>query len=386
MVHHGRVWPAAGPATAVAIQSGRILASGSDEQLSGLISPNTRVVDAAGGLIMPGFNDAHVHFLNGARNLENLELSAETTIGAVLARIDDFAARHPGRDWLLGRGWFYAVFEGGMPDRALLDRIVPGRPVALEAYDSHTTWVNGAALARLGIDDATANPPRGEIQRDAAGHATGILKEAAMDLVDLALPARTIAQDLHSLAQAIGLAHQHGLTSVQEAGAGLEQFEIYQALADSGRPRIRIRLAQRMEPGLGMADWERRLALYEEVAFPRRADPWVSGGIVKAFADGVIESETAMMLEPYEGLRREPAGCSWPAGVGAGRARRGRPDRRCPWLAGPDSWHRRRGRAPCPRRLRIRAGPESASASGGIASSTSRPSIQATFRDFPGWA
>lgn len=302
MVHHGRVWPAAGPATAVAIQSGRILASGSDEQLSGLISPNTRVVDAAGGLIMPGFNDAHVHFLNGARNLENLELSAETTIGAVLARIDDFAARHPGRDWLLGRGWFYAVFEGGMPDRALLDRIVPGRPVALEAYDSHTTWVNGAALARLGIDDATANPPRGEIQRDAAGHATGILKEAAMDLVDLALPARTIAQDLHSLAQAIGLAHQHGLTSVQEAGAGLEQFEIYQALADSGRPRIRIRLAQRMEPGLGMADWERRLALYEEVAFPRRADPWVSGGIVKAFADGVIESETAMMLEPYEGL------------------------------------------------------------------------------------
>ncbi|MDQ6883100.1 MAG: amidohydrolase [Candidatus Dormibacteraeota bacterium] len=318
MVLGGRVWPAAGPATAIAVLGDRILATGSDAELRNLVGPTTTVVDAAGGLIMPGFNDAHVHFLDGARHLANLELSAETTADGVLRRIAEFASANPDRDWLLGRGWFYAVFDGGMPHRALLDRIVGDRPVALEAYDSHTTWVNSAALARLQIDDATPNPPRGEIQRDAVGRPTGILTEAAMDLVDRALPPRTFAQDLDSLSQAIQLAHRHGLTSVQEAGADLEQFEVYDALGASGSPRIRIRLGQRMEPGLSIADWERRLVQYEAEAFPRRGDAWISGGIVKGYADGVIESGTAAMLAPYEGMNPGENGAlgrpKWEAG------------------------------------------------------------------------
>jgi predicted amidohydrolase YtcJ len=251
---------------------------------------------------MPGFNDAHVHFLMGARNLHNLELSAETTVDGMLRRIAEFASSHPDRDWLLGRGWFYGVFPGGMPDRALLDAAVPDRPMAIEAYDSHTTWINSMALTRLGIIDDTPNPPRGEIRRDAAGRATGILVESAMELIDGVLPPRTVAQDVNSLAAAARLAFRHGLTSVQEAGAGRKQFKIYRALRASGHPMVRIRLGLRMEPGLTMTNWERRLADDDLTALPHRGDPWISAGIVKAFADGVIESGTAAMLAPYEGM------------------------------------------------------------------------------------
>jgi predicted amidohydrolase YtcJ len=189
-----------------------------------------------------------------------------------------------------------------MPHRDLLDRVVPDQPVAIEAYDGHTTWVNTAALGQLGITNDTANPPRGEIQRDAAGHATGILKEAAMELVDSALPPPTVVQDVESLVRAARLAHQHGLTSVQEAGAGPEQFRIYEALRAAGHPMVRIRLGLRIESGVPMADWERRLTEYEALTLPNHGDAWISAGIVKAFADGVIESGTAAMLAPYDGM------------------------------------------------------------------------------------
>src|SRR5439155_1013857 len=183
-VVNGRVWPGPPGRCGIAIAADRIVAVGTDDEIRGLAGPGTAMIDAAGGLIMPGFNDAHVHFLMGARNLRNLELSGETTVDGILKRVADFAQAHNDRDWLLGRGWFYAVFPGGMPHRELLDRVVPDRPMAIEAYDSHTTWVNSAALARLGITDDTADPPRGEIQRDGAGHPTGIVKAFADGVIE----------------------------------------------------------------------------------------------------------------------------------------------------------------------------------------------------------
>ena len=297
----------------MAILGDRILAVGTDQELGQMAGPRTVIVDAGGGSVLPGFNDAHVHFLNGARNLANLDLSAESTQEGVLRRIAEFAAAHPERGWLLGRGWFYAVFPGAMPTRELLDRVVPDRPVALEAYDSHTTWVNSPALERLQIDDTTPDPPRGEIQRDRTGHATGVLKEAAMELVERALPAPGLQQDLASLQDAFQLAFQCGLTSVQEAGAEPEQLAIYDAYHRSGRPALRIRLGMRMERGLSMDAWNRRLQDYTEAARPYREHPWISSGIVKAFADGVIESGTAAMLEPYAGMTRgEPGALGHP--------------------------------------------------------------------------
>jgi len=312
-IRNGRVWGAAGPATAIAMADDRILMAGSEEQVRLLSDRQTTVIDAAGGLIMPGFNDAHVHFLMGARNLRNLELSEETTVDGILRRIAEFARTNPDRDWLLGRGWFYSVFPGGLPDRALLDPVVSDRPVAIEAFDSHSTWVNTAALARLGIADETPNPPRGEIQRDAAGRATGILKESAMELVDPFLPSCTTEADAESLAAAASMAHRQGITSVQEAGASPKQFANYRLLRASGRPMVRVRLGQRMEPGLSMADWSERLDEFEALAFPHRDDPWISAGILKAFADGVVETGTAAMLTPYEGLTAgQPGALGYP--------------------------------------------------------------------------
>jgi predicted amidohydrolase YtcJ len=307
VILNGRVWGAA-PASALAISGDRIAGIGRDDEIRGLAGPQTTTLDAGGGSILPGFNDAHVHFLMGARHLANLELSQETSVDGILDRVAEFSQSHPERDWLLGRGWFYAVFEGGMPERGLLDRIVPERPVALEAYDSHTTWVNTAALRRLGITAATPDPPRGEIQRDRAGHATGILKESAMELVDRALPQRSTADDVACLQQAARLAHQQGLTSVQEAGAAIEEVAIYEQLRASGRPMVRIRLGQRLEPGQSMWDLERSLSEYEDAIRPHRDDPWISAGILKAFADGVIESGTAAMLAPYAGMKDGEAG------------------------------------------------------------------------------
>jgi predicted amidohydrolase YtcJ len=195
-----------------------------------------------------------------------------------------------------------------MPDRQLLDRAVPDRPAAFEAYDLHSTWVNSLGLSRLGITADTPDPPRGEIVRDREGRPTGIFTEAAMELVDRRLPQPTRAQDIDSLRRAMAIALSRGITAVQEAGTGIEEYQLYDALAETGRARLRVRLGQQMAPGISMAEWENRLTDWEPIAFARRTHPWVGGGIVKGFADGVVESETAMMLEPYEGKRMESPG------------------------------------------------------------------------------
>ena len=290
-------------ATAVAVEGDRILALGSDREVSDLAGAAARTIDAQGGLITPGLNDAHQHVRSGARRLLDLDLSAETSVEGIRRRIAEFARARPAREWISGRGWFYAVFPGGFPDRALLDELVPDRPAAFESYDMHTTWVNSAALARLRIGGDTAAPPGGEIVRDAQRRPTGILKETAMELVARAMPAPTWSEELDLLEQALRLAARHGLTSVQDAGVPPDEFAVYDALRERGRLLLRVRLAQRLEPGHSMAVLERRLRAWEEVAFPRRADPWLGGGILKVFLDGVVESRTAAMLAPYAGAR-----------------------------------------------------------------------------------
>lgn len=165
----------------------------------------------------------------------------------------------------------------------------------------HSYWVNSIALRRMGVDRATSDPPGGQIIRDERGEATGILKETAMELVRRALPPLSAAAELHLFEKAMLLAASHGLTSLQDACLPPGRFEMFSKLRAQGRPVLRVRLAQIMEPGQSMVQWERRLAEYEEAAFPRRADPWLRGGILKTFIDGVVESQTASMLDPYEG-------------------------------------------------------------------------------------
>jgi predicted amidohydrolase YtcJ len=269
---NGKVWRQPG-ATSVLVEGDRIAAVG-----AGFAAE--RVLDAAGAWILPAFNDAHVHFLMGSRSLGQLDLFGVTTQDEIERRVAEYARTHPG-DWVMGRGWFYSAFSGGMPTVELLDRLVPDRPAYLESFDAHTGWANSRALAAVGV--AT---------RD-------VLKEAVMlGFVD-AMPRPSKAEDLAALRAGMRLAAAQGIGSVQEAGDGQNQLELWSSLRDSGDLSLRVRLGFDLEPGIDVARYE---------ALRGEDDAWIRTGILKTFADGVVETETAAMLEPYEGSveRGEP--------------------------------------------------------------------------------
>ena len=290
---NGAVWqPGRARATAVAVGGELIEAVGTDEEIKSLVGTDTRVIDAAGGTIMPGFNDAHIHFLSGSRALGRLDLTGAETLVEIESRIRDFAATDTA-GWVIGRGWVYGAFPGGMPTLELLDRLVPGRPAFIEAYDGHTAWVNSRALA---------------LAHQAAGDPPGILKESAMEDFERHLPPSSTAQDLDALRTGLRLAASSGIASVQEASRGLDQLPLYTALEERGELTMRVRLAFDLSPGHTMQQLEKRLAVYEEVTRARTSKDWIEAGILKVFADGVIESKTASMLEPYDGMSAKDPG------------------------------------------------------------------------------
>ncbi len=297
-VVHGVVWPPAPePATAVAVSGERIFAVGTDEEIQAMVPAGARVIDAGGATVMPALNDAHVHFMMGSRSLADIDLAGADTQTEIERRIRDFVAASPEREWIVGRGWVYSAFPGGMPGIDTLDRLVSDRPAYLESYDAHTAWVNSRALAIAGLK-AT----------DGGGAPAGILKEAAMQGVRRHLPPRTPEMDREAVRSGMRLAASHGIASVQEAGHGLQQVELYRTLRERGELTMRIRLAFDMEPGLDTAEWKRRLDLYQEAANAVPSKDWIGTGILKAFADGVVESGTAAQLQPYAGMSHADPG------------------------------------------------------------------------------
>ncbi|HEY0830980.1 MAG TPA: amidohydrolase [Candidatus Dormibacteraeota bacterium] len=275
LITNGKVWSQPAAST-VLVEADRIMAVGADLE----IPRGARVIDADGASILPAFNDAHVHFLMASRALGQLDLFGVKTQAEIETRISEYT-RSQDSDWVLGRGWFYSAFPGGMPTVALLDQLVPDRPAYLESFDAHTGWANSRALAMAGAPDA------------------GVLKEEAMLVVTTRIPGRTQAQDLAALRAGMRVAASRGVGSVQEAGDGMGQLPLWLSLRDAGELTVRVRLAFDMTPGVPMEDWKRRLNEYAEAR--RDRDPWISTGILKAFADGVVESKTAALFEPYAG-------------------------------------------------------------------------------------
>jgi predicted amidohydrolase YtcJ len=221
--------------------------------------------------------------------LGELDLFGAETQSEVERRVAEYASRHHG-PWVVGRGWFYSAFAGGMPTLELLDTLIPDRPAYLESFDAHTGWANTKALTLSGIASK------------------GILKEAAMLGVTRHIPARSRVKDLEALRAGMRVAAAHGIGSVQEAGEGQDEVGLWNALHEADELTVRVRLAFDMTPGQDQATWKLRLDEFEELARPQRSNPWISTGILKAFADGVVESRTATLLEPYEGSegRGEP--------------------------------------------------------------------------------
>lgn len=288
-------------ARALAIQGSRIVAVGDEKQLAALRGPATRVIDLGGRMAMPGIIDSHSHFLDGSISLDQVSLDDVYTIPEMQKRVRAYAAAHPERAWLLGRGWVYDAFKpSGLPTKEILDEVVPDRPMVLECYDGHSVWPNSRALALAGIDKNTPDPQHagivvGAVVHDpATGEPTGVLKEEAVDLVRRVIPKPGREEKLRALRAGLREANRHGLTSALNASGSLEEMELYDELRRQGELTVRMTTSLMMEPQLDA----KTLAMYEE-GRRRFQDEWVRGGVIKAFMDGVIESHTAAMLEPY---------------------------------------------------------------------------------------
>lgn len=298
VVVNGAVYPGNGGAMAeaVAVAGDKVLLVGTNTEIQALKTARTQVIDARQGTVMAGFNDSHVHFLSGGQSLDRVNLFEAGDLAAVQAKIRVFAAAHPDRPWVLGRGWLYGSFPGGLPTRAQLDEAVADRPAMMTCYDGHTTWVNSRALALAGITKATPNPRNGVIVRDPkTGEATGALKEDAQDLVHKVLPALSREDKLEALRRAVKEAQRLGVTSVQEAGVEPEEFDLFVDLERRNELGVRVYAALSAPPGFS----EERARQYDEILKKHPDTARLKTGAVKLFADGVIEAHTAAMLEPY---------------------------------------------------------------------------------------
>lgn len=300
VVIHGRVYtenPKQPWAQAVAIHGAKIVAVGDDTAIEKMRGMGTKVINAGGKLVLPGFTDCHIHFLDGSLSLGRVNLEGAKDVSDIQKKLRDYATEHPGDDWMLGRGWNYAMFgPETLPHKKYLDEIFPNRPVFLEGYDGHTYWANSKALALAGIMRETPDPPNGIIVRDAqTGEATGALKEAAQGLVAKVIPKPTRAEKLLALHAGMKWANEHGITRVHSAGGDFEILDLFDEMRHRGDLSLRMYIAYFLNPPrLRPQD---RDAI--EAARKKFHDEWIDASAVKFMVDGVVESHTAAMLEPY---------------------------------------------------------------------------------------
>jgi predicted amidohydrolase YtcJ len=292
----GHIWTGdpEGPAdaTAIAVRGPRVLAIGSDLEIARHSGVGTLATDLKGHWVFPGFNDAHLHFLV----LDSLDLAGIDSLDVLKKTIADYASAHPEKAWIEGRGWSAATFPGGAPDRRLLDALVPERPAFLGDRDGHTGWCNSRALALAGIARATPNPPYGIVVRDATGEPTGLLKEAARDLVEILIPPPNPEERYQALKRGLDRAASYGLTSVQNASFNRENLRTYERVLDEGGMKVRFLFALPFVKDLP----EEELARYNQLR-EKYTGPLVKFAAVKGMLDGVVDMKTAAMFEPYVG-------------------------------------------------------------------------------------
>jgi hypothetical protein len=307
----GHVWTAESerPWTeAIAIRDGRILYVGDAAGAARHRGPKTQSVALGGRLVVPGFDDAHIHLISGALSLERVDLIEDQTLAAVQARVRAFAAAHPGSPWVLGRGWLYGSFPGSLPTKQQLDVAVSDRPAYMECYDGHSGWANSKALALAGITKDSKDPVGGAIVRDpATGEPTGALKEAATALVESKIPLPGAEERYQLFLRALRLLNSQGITSVQDAGYTPAQLDADLPLMEralrEGKLTVRVTVSVQMSPRDVDAPVARAVALAKV-----HRGPLLRFGAVKGFVDGVIEAHTAAMLEPYSDDPSQGAG------------------------------------------------------------------------------
>ncbi|MDN5764086.1 MAG: amidohydrolase family protein [Microlunatus sp.] len=294
----------------IAVADGLIVAVGADCDADGLVGSATTVVDLAGGALLPGFADGHMHPLLGGIGLLGADVRFATTIEDMLAAVAAWAQSHPDAEWVVGDAFDPTLAAEGRFDARWLDRVVPNRPVALRTMDYHTLWVNSEALRRAGIDASTAEPADGQIVRRTDGSPLGTLREwgAIKPVLEL-LPSTPLDQQVTALADVTGRFAAAGITWVQDAMVEPHHLPAWLAAAAADRLKVRANLGFSAEPGTwydslgGFVDMRTRVAA--------EASQWLTARTIKFFADGVIEAGTAALLEPYADCPHSHGMANW---------------------------------------------------------------------------
>ena len=285
-------------ASAVAVEDGRIVSVGSDDDVRDRIDGTTEVLDLRGRMLVPGFQDAHVHPVSGGVDRLQCDLHDLHSADGYVEAVRSYAEAHPEREWILGGGWSMDVFPGGTPSKDLLDAVVPDRIVFLPNRDGHSAWVNSRALEMAGVTAATPDPADGRIERDPDGEPSGTLHEGAANLVGDLAPVPTPADVDEGLLEGQRYLHSLGITAWQDAivttGTWMDNYSAYLRAGESGDLTARVVGALWWDRDRGAEQVDELVALREGGRAGRFA-----ATSVKIMQDGVCETFTAAVLEPY---------------------------------------------------------------------------------------
>ncbi len=277
-------------AEAIAIADGRIRAVGTTAEIREWIEPGTRVIDAHGKSVLPGFIDAHVHFSDGGADLSNVQLRDVFTREEFVRRIAEYAHKLKKGEWIRGGNWDHEQFPGAtMPTHEWIDAVTPDNPVWVDRYDGHMGLANSLALKLAGIDRNTRDVPGGVILRDAEGNPTGGIKDAATDLIYRVIPPPSEEQRTAAIRAALAEAASHGVTGVNDISSASD-MRIYQKLLARGELTTRIYAITPIEDGQALAT---------AGVMAGFGNDWLRTGALKGFADGSLGSTTAKFFEPY---------------------------------------------------------------------------------------
>jgi predicted amidohydrolase YtcJ len=295
IITNAKIWtvdPKQPAAEAVAVRGDRILAVGSASDIDALRGLETKVVDASGKVLLPGFNDAHVHFIDGGRQLDSVDLNDATNTKEFVHRIEDQILKTPKGEWITGGDWDETRWTPAkFPTKDLIDPISADVPVFLYRHDGHMALANSVVLQLAGITAKTPDPVGGIIVRDEKGNPNGLLKDAALQFVYRVMPSLTHAQRLRSAQKAMAYAASLGVTSVQHMNPAYADIAVYSELLRQGNLTTRIYAAPMITEGV-----EDQAKIGIDRAF---GTSFLRIGAVKAYADGSLGARTAYMFEPF---------------------------------------------------------------------------------------
>jgi predicted amidohydrolase YtcJ len=292
-VVNARIWtgnPKRPWAEAIAVRGDRIAAVGSSAEIRKMTGASAKIIDAHGQMLVPGFNDSHVHIISAGRGLSSVKLRDASTPAEFIARIKAYAKTVPKGAWITDGDWDHTLWGGELPTRQWIDSVSPDNPVWVTRLDGHMSVANSAALAAAHVTKATLDVYGGVIVRDASGEPTGLLKDNAQGLVDDSMPDPPAEVADRAFDAAMHFLAERGVTSAQNMGSWYD-LSVFERAHKAGR------MVTRMYAAVPLSSWER---LRDTVAARGHGDEWVRIGALKGFVDGSLGSHTAAMLEPFD--------------------------------------------------------------------------------------